>query len=99
MGTPSLYHWLPLIALLVNTIVGSPTHAITGLTGEITGVGIEAETVTAVVPGKIMLQPVIAFIASTVKVVLAVKAELMRFIEPPVPATNALTGVLPSNSL
>ena len=46
-----------------------------------------------------MLHPVIAFIASTVNVVLAVMAELMRFIEPPVPATNALTGVLPSNNL
>ena len=98
IGEPSLYHWFPDPALLVNTTAAVPSHATTGPKGPIVGVAGIGVTVTTLVPLSKVVQPVVGFVARTVIVVFAVNALVTRLIAPPVPATAALSEVTPSNN-
>ena len=98
IGVPSLYHWLPAPALLVNTIPAEPSHTVTGPTGLIVGVDGIAFTVTTLVPLSKTVQLVVGFVARTVIVVFAVSALVTRLIAPPVPAIVLLSDVTPSNN-
>ncbi len=98
ISTPSLYHWFPAPALLVNTTAAVPSHATTGPTGPIVGVAGIAVTVTTLVPLSKVVQLVVGFVALTVIVVFEVSALVIRLIAPPVPATAALNEVTPSNN-
>ena len=96
--TPSLYHWFPDPALLVNTTAAAPSHATTGPVGLMVGVAGIAVTVTTLVPLSKVVQPVVGFVALTVIVVLEVSALVIRLIAPPVPATALLSEVPPLNN-
>ena len=98
MGEPSLYHWFPEPALLVNTIPAAPSHAVIGPTGPITGVAGIAVTVTTLVPLSNTVQLVVGFVARTVMVVFALNALVTKLIAPPVPAIVLLSEVAPSNN-
>ena len=98
IGLPSLYHWLPDPALLVNTIAAAPSQTTTGPNGLTVGVAGIGFTVTILVPLSNTVQLVDGLVARTVMVVFAVKAELVKLIAPPVPATTALNEVPPSNN-
>ncbi len=96
--TPSLYHWFPDPALLVNTTAAAPSHTTTGPAGPIVGVAGIGFTVTTLVPVNKVVQLVVGFVALTVIVVLEVSALVIRLIAPPVPATALLSEVTPSNN-
>ena len=98
ISTPSLYHWFPAPALLVNTIAAAPSHAVKGPAGLIVGVAGIGVTVTTLVPVNKVVQLVVGFVALTVIVVLEVSALVTRLIAPPVPATALLSEVTPSNN-
>ena len=98
IGFPSLYHWFPAPALLVNTIAAAPSHAVSGPAGLITGVAGIGVTVTTLVPLNKVVQLVVGFVARTVIVVFDVNALVIKLIAPPVPATAALSEVTPLNS-
>jgi hypothetical protein len=98
IGEPSLYHWFPAPALLVNTIFAVPAHATTGPTGPIVGVAGIGVTVTTLVPVNKVVHVVVGFVARTVIVVLEVSAVVIRLIDPPVPATALLSEVAPLNN-
>jgi hypothetical protein len=98
ISAPSLYHWLPAPALLVNTIAAVPSHTTTGPTGLIVGVTGIGFTVTTLVPVNNTEQPVTGLVALTVIVVFAVNALVTKLIAPPVPAVVELNEVPPSNN-
>ena len=98
ISTPSLYHWFPAPALLVNTIAAAPSHAVKGPAGPIVGVAGIGVTVTTLVPVNKVVQLVVGFVALTVIVVLEVRALVTRLIAPPVPATALLSEVTPLNN-
>ena len=98
IGLPSLYHWLPLAASLVNTIAALPSHTTTGPAGVTVGVVGIGVTVTTLVPLNNVVHEVIGLVARTVMVVFAVNALLVILIAPPVPATGELNEVPPSNN-
>ena len=96
--TPSLYHWLPLPAVLVNTTEAEPSHTETGPTGVTVGVDGIGLTVTTLVPVNNTLQLVTGLVALTVMVVLELSALLTKLIAAPVPATTLLSEVAPLNN-
>jgi hypothetical protein len=98
IGTPSLYHWLPAPALLVNIIFAVPSHTVNGPAGLIVGVAGIGVTVTTLVPVNKVVHVVVGFVARTVIVVLEVSAVVIRLIDPPVPATALLIEVPPLNN-
>ena len=98
ISTPSLYHWLPDPASLVNTIAAAPSHTTTGPAGVTFGVAGIALTVTTVVPDNKVVHVVVGLVALTVIVVFAVNALVMMLIAPPVPATGELKDVPPLNN-
>ena len=98
ISTPSLYHWLPLAASLVNTIAAEPSHTVSRPAGVTTGVDGIRVTVTTLVPLSNVVHVVVGLVALTVIVVFAVSGEVTRLIAPPVPATGELKDVTPSNN-
>ena len=98
IGEPSLYHWLPVAASLVNTIFAEPSHTITGPAGVTVGAGGIGVTVTTLVPLSKTVHVVVGLVARTVIVVFAVNALVTILIAPPVPATGELNEVTPSNN-
>ncbi len=98
IGEPFLYHWLPLAALLVKIIADDPSQTVTGPTGVTLGVAGIGVTVTTLVPLSKVVQVVVGLVARTVMVVFAVNAVVTRLIAPPVPATDVLKDVTPSNN-
>jgi hypothetical protein len=98
ISAPSLYHWLPAPALLVNTIAAVPSHTTTGPTGLIVGVTGIGFTVTTLVPVNNTEQLVTGLVALTVIVVFAVNALVTKLIAPPVPAVVELNEVPPLNN-
>ena len=98
IGLPSLYHWLPVAASLVNTIFAEPSHTITGPAGVTVGAGGIGVTVTTLVPLSKTVHVVVGLVARTVIVVFAVNALVTMLIAPPVPATGELNEVTPSNN-
>ena len=98
INTPSLYHWLPVAALLVKTIAAEPSHTTSGPAGVAVGVAGIALTVTTLVPLSKVVQVVVGLVALTVIVVFAVNALVTRLIAPPVPATGELNDVPPLNN-
>ena len=98
IGEPSLYHWFPAPALLVNTIAAAPSHTVNGPAGLIVGVTGIGFTVTTLVPLSKVVQLVVGFVALTVIVVFDVRALVIKLIAPPVPATAALKEVTPLNN-
>ena len=98
IGLPSLYHWLPVAASLVNTIFAEPSHTITGPAGVTVGAGGIGVTVTTLVPLSKTVHVVVGLVARTVIVVFAVNALVTILIAPPVPATGELNEVTPSNN-
>ena len=98
IGLPSLYHWLPVAASLVNTIFAEPSHTITGPAGVTVGAGGIGVTVTTLVPLSKTVHNVVGLVARTVMVVFAVNALVTMLIAPPVPATGELNEVTPSNN-
>ena len=98
IGEPSLYHWLPVAASLVNTMLAEPSHTITGPAGVTVGAGGIGVTVTTLVPLSKTVHVVVGLVARTVIVVFAVNALVTMLIAPPVPATGELNEVTPSNN-
>ena len=98
IGEPFLYHWLPLAALLVNTIAAEPSQTVSGPAGVTFGVVGIGVTVTTLVPLSKVVQVVVGLVARTVMVVFAVNAVVIKLIAPPVPATDVLKDVTPSNN-
>jgi hypothetical protein len=98
IGLPFLYHWLPLPASLVNTSAAEPSHATSGPAGVTVGVAGIGFTVTTLVPLSKVVHVVVGLVARTVIVVFDVKADVIRLIDPPVPATGALNEITPSNN-
>jgi hypothetical protein len=95
---PFLYHWLPLPALLVNTIAAEPSHTTSGPAGVTFGVAGIGVTVTTLVPLSNVVHVVVGLVALTVIVVFAVNALVIMLIAPPVPATGELSNVPPLNN-
>ena len=98
ISVPSLYHWLPLAALLVNVMFALPSHTVSGPAGVTLGVAGIGVTVTTLVPVNKVVQVVVGLVALTVIVVFAVNALVTKLIAPPVPATDELNDVPPLNN-
>ncbi|QLH31299.1 MAG: hypothetical protein HWD62_01595 [Cyclobacteriaceae bacterium] len=82
IGLPSLYHWLPLAASLVNTILDDPSHTTSGPAGVTFGVVGIGVTVTTLVPLSKVVHVVVGLVARTVMVVFAVNALVVILIAP-----------------
>ena len=75
-------------------LVEEPAHTTVATGAGVLSAG-NALIVTDTVPVICLLQPVVAFVASTLKVVADVKLPVGKLIVPPVPATGLPMGVLP----